>query len=97
MVKLEAYSSGTCTYMYRAKERWLNIMCTHFCHFKEVLKVEGPLRRDEAVERDGGQIADRHLICIRVLHYLSAQVAGLDGTKVLGGGERSKMVQISAS
>ena len=54
----------------------------NFCHFVQILEVVLAIA-DEAVESNGGKIAHGHLIRGRVLHYLCAQVARLNCTKVL--------------
>jgi hypothetical protein len=56
----------------------------NLCDLKQTLEVKLAVV-DKAVESDGGQVANSHLIRSSILHNLSAQVAGLDGTKVLGG------------
>ena len=50
---------------------------------KQLVKVKRLLSGNKAGESNGGQIAHGHLIGRCVLHNLSAEVAALDGTKIL--------------
>ena len=52
------------------------------CDLKQALEVVLAVA-DKAVESDGGKVADSHFVRGSVFYNLSAQVARLDGAKVL--------------